>query len=125
MDCNTGAVHLDIFQDYSTNPVLLTLRRLGAIRGWPNIICSDPGNQVESTSGKLENWFVTMSDFLRTLGSSKNLKWKVSPADSPWRQGRAERRIGIVKIDNLVHGRYSPHSSRASNHPDRSGKDLQ
>ena len=97
VDCNTGAVHLDIVQDYSTNAVLLTLRRFGALRGWPRIICSDPGSQLESASGKLDNWFLTMSDSLRNLGSSKNFKWEISPADSPWRQGRAERRIAVVK----------------------------
>ena len=97
VDCNSGAVHLDIVQDYSTNAVLLTLRRFGALRGWPKIICSDPGSQLESASGKLDNWFVTMSDSLRNLGSSKNFKWEISPADSPWRQGKAERKVGIVK----------------------------
>ena len=97
VDCNSGAVHLDIVQDYSTNAVLLSLRRFGALRGWPKIICSDPGSQLESASGKLDNWFVTMSDSLRNLGSSKNFKWEISTADSPWRQGKAERKVGIVK----------------------------
>ena len=64
---------------------------------WPGVICSDPGSQLEAASGKLENWWLTMGDALRTLGSSKNFRWDVSPADSPWRQGKAERRIGVVK----------------------------
>ena len=38
-----------------------------------------------------------MRDPLREFSSSNNFEWKVSPADSPWRQGKAERRIGIVK----------------------------
>ena len=59
-DANSGADHLDIVQDYSTNAVLLTLRRFGSLRGWPGIICSDPGSQLESAGGKLENWWVTM-----------------------------------------------------------------
>ena len=96
-DVNSGAVHLDIVQDYSTQAVLLTLRRFGALRGWPGIICSDPGSQLESASGKLESWWLTMGDALRSLGSSKNFRWDISPADSPWRQGKAERRIGVVK----------------------------
>ena len=41
-DANSGAVHLDIVQDYSTQAVLMTLRRFGALRGWPGVICSDP-----------------------------------------------------------------------------------
>lgn len=31
VDCNAGAVHLDIVQDYSTHAVLLTLRRFGSL----------------------------------------------------------------------------------------------
>ena len=31
------------------------------------------------------------------LGSSQNFRWDIFPADSPWRQGKAERRIGVVK----------------------------
>ena len=96
-DVNSGAVHLDIVQDYSTHAVVMTLRRYGALRGWPGIICSDPGSQLEAASGKLESWWQTMGDALRSLGSSKNFRWEVSPTYSPWRQGKAERRIGVVK----------------------------
>ena len=84
---NSGAVHLDIVQDYSTQAVLVTLRHFGAPRGWPGVICSDPGGELEAASEKLENWWLTMGDALRSLGSSKNFCWDVSPADSPWRQG--------------------------------------
>ena len=38
-----------------------------------------------------------MGDALQSLGGTKNFRWDVSPADSPWRQGKAERRIAIVK----------------------------
>ena len=75
----------------------MTLRGFGALRGWPGVICSDPGSQLEAASGKLENWWFTMEKALRSLGSSRNFRWEVSPADSPWRQGKAERRIGVVK----------------------------
>ena len=96
-DANSGAVHLDIVQDYSANAVLMTLRRFGSLRGWPGIICSDPGSQLQAASGKLDNWWISMGDSLRTLGSEKNFKWEISPPDSPWRQGKAERRIAVVK----------------------------
>ena len=38
-----------------------------------------------------------MGESLRTYGSAKNFKWEISPPDSPWRQGKAERLIAIVK----------------------------
>ena len=96
-DVNSGAVHLDVVSDYSTNSVLLALRRFGSLRGWPSQICSDPGSQLEAASGKLENWWSSFGESMQTLGSSKNFEWKLSPPDSPWRQGKAERRIGVIK----------------------------
>ena len=96
-DVNSGAVHLDVVEDYSTSAVLSSLRRFGNLRGYPGIISSDPGSQLESASGKLESWWVTMGGTLQDFGTTKNFRWEVSPADSPWRQGKAERRVGIVK----------------------------
>ena len=96
-DTNSGAVHLDIVQDYSAHAVMMSLRRFGSLRGWPGVLCSDPGSQLESASGKLDTWWSSMGDSLRTLGSEKNFRWEISPPDSPWRQGKAERRIAIVK----------------------------
>ncbi len=96
-DCNSGAVYIDIVQDYSASAVLMTLKRFGSLRGWPGVISTDPGSQLESASGILERWWKTMERALREFASTKNFEWKISPPDSPWRQGKAERRIGIVK----------------------------
>ena len=96
-DVNSGAVHLDVVSDYSTNAVLMSLRRFGSLRGWPGTIQSDPGSQLESAGGKLENWWSTFGTSLQNLAGEKNFKWNISPANSPWRQGKAERRIGVVK----------------------------
>ena len=96
-DVNSGAVHIDIVTDYSTNAVLMTMRRFGSMRGWPAVIHSDPGSQLESASGKLDCWWKNMEKSLATFAGSKNFRWETSPADSPWRQGKVERRIAIVK----------------------------
>ena len=84
-DVNSGAVHLDVVEDYSTPAVLSALRRFGNLRGYPGIIFSDPGSQLESAGGKLENWWLTMGRALRDFGTTKNFRWDISPADSPWR----------------------------------------
>ena len=34
---------------------------------------------------------------LQRFAAKKRFQWIVSPPDAPWRQGRAERRIGVVK----------------------------
>ena len=52
---------------------------------------------MEAASGKFETWWLEMEDTLREFASSNNFKWLLSPADSPWRQGKAERRISIIK----------------------------
>ena len=52
-DVNSGAVQLDIVQDYSTNAVLTSLRRFGSLRGWPCMLYSDPGSQLVSARGSL------------------------------------------------------------------------
>ena len=96
-DVNSGAVHLDVVSDYSTDAVLCSLRRFFSLRGRPGVIHTDPGSQLESASGKLESWWNKMQKSLREFSSSRNFSWIVSPPDSPWRQGKAERRIGIVK----------------------------
>ena len=96
-DCNAGAVHLDVVTDYSAQAVISSLHRFASLRGWPGVICTDPGSQLESAGGQLERWWSSMESSLRLLGGTKNFKWRLSPADSPWRQGKAERRIAIVK----------------------------
>ena len=96
-DVNSGAVHLDIVQDYSATAVLTSMRRFGCLRGWPGVMYSDPGSQLVSASGKLVSWWQEMQDSLMTFAGSKDFKWEISPADSPWRQGKVERRIAVVK----------------------------
>ena len=96
-DVNAGAVHLDIVQDYSAEAVLLSMRRFGSLRGWPGAVYSDPGSQLVAASEKLVSWWAEFEGRLRRFGSEKNFQWKTSPPDSPWRQGKAERRIAIVK----------------------------
>ena len=60
-DSNSGAIRLDIVQDYSTQAVLISLLCFGALSGLPGVICSDLGSQLEEASGKFENWWLTMA----------------------------------------------------------------
>ena len=96
-DLNSGAVHLDIVQDYSTNALLATLRRFGSLHGWPGIIYTDPGSQLESAKGILEHCWIQMEHPLRDFGEYQKL-----PVECfTWRQGNAVRRIAVVK--KLLH----------------------
>ena len=97
VDCNSGAVHCDIVLDYSAEETLKALRRFASLRGWPSVISSDPGSQLESSSGRLESWWNTMRDQLAEYATGSRFEWRVSPAKSPWRQGRSEVRIKVIK----------------------------
>ena len=101
-DTNSGAVYLDVVQNYSADAVIMTMRRFGSLRGWPSKVHSDPGSQLVSASGKLVSWWSDMRDPLQAYAGTESrgktgFTWDISPADSPWRQGKAERRIGVVK----------------------------
>ena len=52
-DTNSGAVHLDVVSDYSAHAVISSLHRFASLRGWPGVICTDPGSQLESAGGHL------------------------------------------------------------------------
>ena len=97
VDRNSGAIHCDVALDYSTQEIIKALRRFASLRGWPTKICSDPGSQLMSSSGRLESWWKNMQTELGNLGSEENFEWEISPANSPWRQGRAESRIKSLK----------------------------
>ena len=86
VDRNSGALHVDIVMDYSASETIKTLRRFASLRGWPTRIFSDPGSQLESSSGKLGSWFQSMQEQLGNFAADK-FEWVVSPANSPWRQG--------------------------------------
>ena len=58
---------------------------------------SDPGSQLVSASGSLESWWASMQSQLVGLAASTNFSWNISPANSPWRQGKCEVRIKSIK----------------------------
>ena len=43
-DINSGAVYCDVMLDYSTEAVILMLKRFSAVHGWPSQMTSDPGS---------------------------------------------------------------------------------
>jgi len=97
VDKNSGASHCDILMDYSAQETLKALRRFAALRGWPSRISSDPGSQLESSSGRLHSWWEDMRSQFADIASEKGFEWGISPSNSPWRQGKSEVRIKVIK----------------------------
>ena len=76
---------LDVLEDYSTDSVLKSMRRLGAILRLPLRIISDAGTQLVSARNILEKEY------------GDKLSWKIVPAQAHHYVGGAERLIGIMK----------------------------
>ena len=86
-----------VVRDYLAQSVMEFLREFGSIKGWPSLISSDPGSQLVSAAGSMESWWRKMENDLLTLAGRQGFKWITNPANSPWRQGETERRIGMIK----------------------------
>ena len=97
VDSCSGAMHCDIAMDYSAEEVIKTIRRFGSLRDWPAHMRSDPGSQLENAAGVLECWWDQLHTRLRNPTNAKSFNWIISPADSPWRQGRSEVSIKHIK----------------------------
>ena len=94
---NSKAIHCDVVYDYSTQETIKTFRRFACLRGWPAKVTSDPGSQLTSAAGNMGKWMETLGEDLANYAGGKGFLWCISPADSPWRQGRAEVSIKIIK----------------------------
>ena len=97
VDRNSGATHCDVLMNYGAEEVVKALRRFSSLRGWPAKIVSDPGSQLVSSSGNLESWWKSLEEPLKKFAADSQFAWDISPANSPWRQGRCESRIKSLK----------------------------
>ena len=94
----SGAVHIEAADDYSTSGFLQTLRRFVFMRGWPRKLYSDRGSQLTGGSNVLEEvWNGIDQKKVSEFGVENSFEWIFSPADTAWRQGKAERLIGVAK----------------------------
>ena len=96
VDKNSGALHCNVVMNYSASETIKTLRRFASLRGWPSKIFSDPGSQLESSAGTLSSWFGELQAQLCNFAAAK-FEWVISHANSPWRKGRSEVHIKLIK----------------------------
>ena len=91
------AVHIDIASDYSTDKILMVLRRFVSSRGYPSTLYSDNGPQPVSASSELinvtKNWNQTE---LEAFGVVEGFQWQFTSADAPWQNGISEALIKTI-----------------------------
>ena len=81
---SSRAVYVDLSPNYSTQALLLTLRRFGSVRGWPAHITSDPGSQLKGASAELKRAVKDLDwNELKRFGHQEGFIWSFSPADAP------------------------------------------
>jgi hypothetical protein len=111
-DLTMRAVHLETSFGYDTSSFMLALNRFVNLRGWPEVIYSDPGSQLVSASHELKNfWNKIDKGPVQSKSAENGLEWIFGPADSPWHQGAVESMVKLAKraIHMTVHNqRLSP-----------------
>ena len=86
------AVSLWLAASYSCESFLLCLQKQVSVYGVPAKILSDQGSQLVSSAKELKEW-EAFSEGVRQQG----VIWSFTPTACPWRNGQAERAIGMAK----------------------------
>ena len=97
-DMVSGAIYVDLSQDYSMQSFLLVLQRFISVRGYPLKVYSDEGTQLLAANKELRALVVDLDiSQLKDFGAMNGLQWHFSPADAPWYNGTVESLIKSVK----------------------------
>ena len=92
------AVHIEAVFGYDTESFLLALSRFVSVRGWPEVVYSDPGSQLVGAEKELkEAWKSIVRQSLHKKAVENGLTWVFGPADSPWYQGAVESMVKGAK----------------------------
>ena len=74
------AVHIEAVFGYDTESFLMALSRFISVRGWPEIIYSDPGSQLIGAERELaETWKSIDRQSLHKSGTENGLTWNFGP----------------------------------------------
>ena len=97
-DLAMRAVHIEAVFGYDTSNFLMAVSRFASLRGWPEMIYSDPGSQLVGAERELkEAWQRIDRESLQRDSVQNGSTWVFGPADSPWHQGAVESLIKAAK----------------------------
>merc|ERR1711867_63181 len=89
---STKAVAAWAIRGYSTADFLLAWDSHVAIYGHPSVVITDRGSQIVAAAGEAPNW-----DHIQHQTAPRGTCWRFVPPATPWRNGLAERVIGLMK----------------------------
>ena len=95
------AVFIEAVYDYGTSSFLIALSKFSSVRGYPRVMFSDPGSNLECASKELQVQWKKMWEEegaqITSASAQKGLEWKFSAPDSPWKNGAVESMVKICK----------------------------
>ena len=81
---------------YDTTSFMTTYQRFTSIYGHPALVISDQGTQLKSAAKQLGQDGVDWQRVF-SLTASSGTRWHLTPRECPWRNGSAERAVGMAK----------------------------
>ena len=97
-DMVSRAVHIEGVFGYDSGSFLMALKRFVSLRGWPQLIYSDPGSQLVGAEKEVADAWANMDkSAIQKAGTEHGTEWRFGPADSPWHQGAEKALIKSVK----------------------------
>ena len=77
---------------YDTGNFVTTHRKHTSIYGEPRLVISDQGSQITAGAKEMVDW-----DYITFMTAKSGTKWKFTEVGCSWRNGQAERAIGLAK----------------------------
>ena len=97
-DLAMRAVHIEAVFGYDTSNFLMALCRFASLRGWLEMIYSDPGSQLVGAERELKEASQRNDrESLQRDSVQNGSTWVLGPGDSPWHQGAVESLIKAAK----------------------------
>ena len=105
---NSGAVHVQLAADYSTQSFMLEFNHFMALRGPPSYVRCDMGSQLTAAVSKVEDGDMPRFKWkeIRLLCINYGTEFSQCYTQAQWRNGRAESAVRAFKrtLKHLHHG---------------------
>lgn len=93
----TRAVHIELVASLSTDSAIMALRRMGARRGWPQVMYSDNATNFKGADSELRAATTEWEPILRDFALTQRIDWRYISPGAPHQGGAWERMIRSVK----------------------------
>ncbi|KAJ0176915.1 hypothetical protein K1T71_007287 [Dendrolimus kikuchii] len=93
----TRAIHMELIASLSTDSAIMALRRMGARRGWPQVIWSDNATNFHGADTELLTAYARWKEEMPDHVKGRHLAWRFIDPGAPNQGGAWERLIRSVK----------------------------